>query len=647
MKNTKNFMCALLVCALTLAVIGIGASAKNAYAQNDSGNSALVSVYKNENVKMINAPTVVCDVTGKAVLDNITASQRKPSNAVLSLNEQLHVTGLSGEDLGALADVLAAFDGKIIPVLKVNSQAAANALSEFLKENPEMLDLAVMSETPDLVKYVREQNAKVRGIVEYSEDAFRQNTQDELYGVVSATNSSFANVAIIPQSAASVDNVRYIQARFKTVWVRARNNSAMDVYDCVGSGAYGVVSEDFNAVYDVLESYGNDTMSRMPFNAAHRTLPETHNENSVSGVKAAIAAGATHLEIDGHICKADKNGNREIVIMHDSTLDRTTNGTGAIANMTLDEIRRYKLDEFGEEEIPTFTDVINAMDGSNAVLIFEIKTNDLAIVPLLKQKLTELNAWNKVVVISFYTAILQEMKNVLPQVPTANLNTASMATLTESLEWMGLYNTGVDTTHPNASAEFNAALRDRGIIGWYWTYANAAEMQRDTKIGYTGLTTNRADAYRNAVITVKGKETEKATVRAGDKVRVITTTYAGAQREISGTVIAVEEKDDCYKVVAYYGDIVNLVTQSFVITKPASSEKPDTPKPPEPVVPDTPEPPDEETPAPDGGANPPAEQTPDGGCGGDLATSGTVAAFALLAVAALLLKKRPACSRIN
>ena len=149
MKNTKNFMCALLICAFALAVIGIGASAKNAYAQNDSGNSALVSVYKNENVKMINAPTVVCDVTGKAVLDNITASQRKPSNAVLSLNEQLRVTGASGEDLGALADVLAAFDGKIIPVLKVNSQAAANALSEFLKENPEMLDLAVMSETPD------------------------------------------------------------------------------------------------------------------------------------------------------------------------------------------------------------------------------------------------------------------------------------------------------------------------------------------------------------------------------------------------------------------------------------------------------------------------------------------------------------------
>ena len=70
MKNTKNFMCALLICAFALAVIGIGASAKNAYAQNDSGNSALVSVYKNENVKMINAPTLVCDVTGKAVLYN-------------------------------------------------------------------------------------------------------------------------------------------------------------------------------------------------------------------------------------------------------------------------------------------------------------------------------------------------------------------------------------------------------------------------------------------------------------------------------------------------------------------------------------------------------------------------------------------------
>ena len=100
-----------------------------------------------------------------------------------------------------------------------------------------------MSEDPLLVRKVKEQNGKIRGIVSYPAGR-------ELYDIVRTTNKNYANVAVTPQSMATQENVRYIHARFKTVWVRADGSEKKDLYDCVGSGAYGIISSDFHAVYN-------------------------------------------------------------------------------------------------------------------------------------------------------------------------------------------------------------------------------------------------------------------------------------------------------------------------------------------------------------------------------------------------------------
>ena len=75
-------------------------------------------------------------------------------------------------------------------------------------------------------------------------------------------------------------------------------------------------------------------------------------ENSVSAVAAAIASGAEAIELDTH---RTKDGH--IVVCHDQTIDRTTNGTGDITQMTLAEIQEYNLkDRNGQvtdEKMPT------------------------------------------------------------------------------------------------------------------------------------------------------------------------------------------------------------------------------------------------------------------------------------------------------
>lgn len=85
-------------------------------------------------------------------------------------------------------------------------------------------------------------------------------------------------------------------------------------------------------------------------------------ENSISAVNAAIASGAEAIELDTH---RTKDG--YIVVCHDQTIDRTTNGTGDITKMTLAEIRQYNLtDRNGrvtDEKMPTLEEFLKAGRG--------------------------------------------------------------------------------------------------------------------------------------------------------------------------------------------------------------------------------------------------------------------------------------------
>lgn len=104
----------------------------------------------------------------------------------------------------------------------------------------------------------------------------------------------------------------------------------------------------------------------------HRGFPQKFPENSLSGIEGAIAAGRTRVEIDVH---QSKDG--ELIVMHDETLGRTSNGNGMIAKLTYKEISQFKLATKAdptvyEESIPTLDDVLKLMKGK-AELLIEIK----------------------------------------------------------------------------------------------------------------------------------------------------------------------------------------------------------------------------------------------------------------------------------
>ena len=109
----------------------------------------------------------------------------------------------------------------------------------------------------------------------------------------------------------------------------------------------------------ILDDYHNHP--EMVLVAAHRATNPNYPENSLAAIAESIRIGVDIVEID---IRKSKDG--KLVIMHDRTIDRTTNGTGKVDDFTLAELKAFRL-KFGnditEEQIPTFEEVLQLTKG--------------------------------------------------------------------------------------------------------------------------------------------------------------------------------------------------------------------------------------------------------------------------------------------
>ncbi|MBM6873219.1 glycerophosphodiester phosphodiesterase family protein [Lactobacillus crispatus] len=103
---------------------------------------------------------------------------------------------------------------------------------------------------------------------------------------------------------------------------------------------------------------------------AHRGLPVKFAENSLQGFKYAVEHGAEGVEFDVHLTK-----DKVPVVMHDETLDRTTNGTGYIKDYTLNEIRKFHLEN--GEPVPLLSELFEILQDKDLYINLEFKTNKI------------------------------------------------------------------------------------------------------------------------------------------------------------------------------------------------------------------------------------------------------------------------------
>ena len=145
----------------------------------------------------------------------------------------------------------------------------------------------------------------------------------------------------------------------------------------------------------------------------HRGACYYEPENTLRSFKKALRLKVDCVECDVRLTKDNK-----VIIMHDKTLDRTTNGKGLVSNFTLKELK--KLDAGKKEKIPLLQEYIN-LAKNKAIMCIELKRCKNIVKETLKI-INKNKIQDKVILLSFHTLYLRKVKKFNPKIKTGFLS---------------------------------------------------------------------------------------------------------------------------------------------------------------------------------------------------------------------------------
>ncbi len=217
---------------------------------------------------------------------------------------------------------------------------------------------------------------------------------------------------------------------------------------------------------------------------AHRGFSKKYPENTLLAFKKAIEIGAGGIELDVH---ATNDGH--IVVMHDGDVKRTTNGSGSISKMSLEEFQ--KLDAGQGEHPPLLEDVIVLCKEHGTFLNIEIKA------PGIQEKVAGLvmkhDYVGRVLISSFMHVQLPAFKTYDP-----NFKVAALIPNVAAKMVMGIISKliPVDAINPfytSCSKSFMAAAKAKNYLIYAWTVDNVNTAMKLASLGVAGIITNRPD----------------------------------------------------------------------------------------------------------------------------------------------------------
>lgn len=209
-------------------------------------------------------------------------------------------------------------------------------------------------------------------------------------------------------------------------------------------------------------------------------------ENTLASFQKALDLNVYGIELDVHVCASG-----ELVVFHDFTLDRITNGSGEIHNFSLEELKKLKVD--GVFEIPTLEEVLNLINRKCKVNI-ELKGHDTA-KPALQiiEKYIQNNNWKmeNFIVSSFQRDELYKVSQLNSKVPLAVLTQASVE---QAMEWAEEFSTNIIHPHFSLLTEDNCKLAtEKGFKINTWTVNDATDIERIKKYKINGIISDFPD----------------------------------------------------------------------------------------------------------------------------------------------------------
>ena len=143
----------------------------------------------------------------------------------------------------------------------------------------------------------------------------------------------------------------------------------------------------------------------------HRGAAAAEPENTLRGFRRALEVGAAAVELDVQVTKDGR-----LAVIHDETVDRTTNGQGRVQDFTLAELQR--LDAGLGEHIPALEEVVELVRGRGQLLV-ELKQPEAA--PALLRLWRDHRLFEDLRAISFWHPVLKTLKEQEPRLRTGIL----------------------------------------------------------------------------------------------------------------------------------------------------------------------------------------------------------------------------------
>lgn len=238
----------------------------------------------------------------------------------------------------------------------------------------------------------------------------------------------------------------------------------------------------------------------------HRGASAEAPENTLEAFALAIEQGADGIELDVQMTK-----DGQLVVAHDETIDRVSNGTGAIRNYTLQQLKQFSFHqthpEYKEAKIPTLEEVLQLIKPSNLLVNIELKTGiywydgmEKAVVELVQKMGLE----DRVIYSSFNHYSVQKVKQLCPKAETAYLYSDVILDIEKYAK-----DTDVDGLHPALyhvkMADFLKRYQNSGLCVRVWTVNEEEDIRFLIEQGVDAIITNEPKKALQILEEMDGK----------------------------------------------------------------------------------------------------------------------------------------------
>ena len=218
----------------------------------------------------------------------------------------------------------------------------------------------------------------------------------------------------------------------------------------------------------------------MVYVIGHRGAAGHAPENTLKSFHKAVELGADIVELDVHLCATG-----EPVVIHDDTVDRTTDGSGKVQDLSLDDLRR--LDAGDGERVPALAEVIDEMSG-RAALNVELK--GLGCMDRVHEVVSDavregLVSHDGLLVSSFHLGMLEWMRALSEDVRLGVLVGEAPGKVFEFAQRVGAYS--VNPYHKRMSLEFVFMAHSLGLKVYPWTVNKPGDIARAKAMGVDGV----------------------------------------------------------------------------------------------------------------------------------------------------------------